>query len=83
MFFILARNESFGLKAVQNLQNEGIKVNFHQLDIEDSQSIKNFSLYLKEKYEGIDILINNAAIAYHHRVFYLSKNYLCRRLQLN
>ncbi|RNA20885.1 carbonyl reductase [NADPH] 1-like, partial [Brachionus plicatilis] len=65
--YLTARNESLGIKAVKNLQDEGISVNFHQLDIEDSHSIERFSHYLKEKYDGLDVLINNAAIAYHHR----------------
>ena len=35
---------------------------FHQLDIEDMGSIKSFTGYLKDKYGGIDVLVNNAAI---------------------
>lgn len=37
---------------------------FHQLDIDNLESINRFASYLKNKYDGIDILVNNAAIAY-------------------
>ncbi len=40
------------------------KVKFHQLDIDDLNSIKRFASYIKEKYNGLDLLVNNAAIAY-------------------
>ena len=53
-----------GHKALQDLEQEGVKVNFHQLDIDDIESINKFAHYIKEKYNGLDILINNAAIAY-------------------
>jgi carbonyl reductase 1 len=51
------------LKAVKELETENIKVNFHQLDIDNSESIDRFARHLKEKYGGLDVLINNAAIA--------------------
>ena len=59
-----ARNEDLGRKALNELEKEGVKVNYHQLDIDDINSINSFAKYLKDKYNGLDILINNAAIAY-------------------
>ncbi|CAF0920108.1 unnamed protein product [Brachionus calyciflorus] len=65
--YLTARNEDLGLKAVKDLENLGLSVQFHQLDIDDQESIDKFAKYIKEKYNGLDILVNNAAIAYHHR----------------
>ena len=65
VYFIifLARNEELGLKAVQELESQNIKASFHQLDIDNQESIERFAQYLKEKYGGLDILINNAGVA--------------------
>jgi NAD(P)-dependent dehydrogenase (short-subunit alcohol dehydrogenase family) len=46
------------------LKKEGLNPQFHQLDIDDTESVKSLAAYLKEKYGGLDILINNAAIAF-------------------
>lgn len=61
--YLTARNEELGRKAVQELEKENIKVQFHQLDIDNQQSIDRFAKYIKEKHGGLDLLINNAAIA--------------------
>lgn len=57
-----ARNVQNGQEAVKKLESLGLKVNYHQLDIEDLESIKKLAAYLKEKYGGLDVLINNAAV---------------------
>jgi NAD(P)-dependent dehydrogenase (short-subunit alcohol dehydrogenase family) len=78
-FFFLARNEQFGIKAVQQIHELNHqtreKVYFHQLDIADVESIRRFADYIKKKHEGLDILINNAGIA-----FQVDKNMIERRL---
>merc|ERR1719429_429281 len=43
---------------------EGRTVHFHQLDIDDTPSIERIRDFMKDKYGGIDVLINNAAIAF-------------------
>ena len=53
-----------GHKAVQELEKDGIKVKFHQLDIDNQESIANFAKFIRDTYGGLDILVNNAAIAY-------------------
>jgi carbonyl reductase 1 len=51
------------LQAVKKLEEEdNIKVQYHQLAIDDQQSVDNFASFIKEKHGGLDILINNAAI---------------------
>lgn len=62
--YLTARNEELGLKAVKELDAINIKVYFHTLDIDNQESINKFAKYLKENYGGLDILINNAAIAF-------------------
>uniref|UniRef100_A0A3P9NFC7 Carbonyl reductase 1 n=1 Tax=Poecilia reticulata TaxID=8081 RepID=A0A3P9NFC7_POERE len=44
--------------------HEGLKPLFHQLDIIDLNSLKTAAAFFKEKYGGVDILINNAGIGF-------------------
>ncbi len=53
-----------GQEAVKLLSSEGLNPKFHQLDINDLNSITIAAAFFKEKYGGVDILINNAAIAF-------------------
>lgn len=62
--YLTARDEEQGKKSVEDLKQQGLTASFHQLDIDNIESIKKFASYIKQKYNGIDILINNAAIAY-------------------
>ena len=41
-----------------------MKPKFHQLDIGSSESIENLRKYIAETYGGLDVLINNAGMAY-------------------
>lgn len=59
-----ARDKTRGENAVKELENEGLKPKFHLLDISSVDSIKTLASFLKEKYGGLDVLVNNAAIAY-------------------
>ncbi|XP_053561923.1 carbonyl reductase [NADPH] 1-like [Bombina bombina] len=63
--YLTARSPELGQEAVKDLKDkEGLSAHFHQLDINDLQSIRNIRDFLKEKYGGIDVLINNAGIAF-------------------
>ena len=59
-----ARDEGRGQAALKELQGEGLNPKFHQLDIDDSASITRLRDFLKEQYGGLDVLVNNAGIAY-------------------
>jgi len=59
-----ARDEARGKEAVAKLEKEGFHPKFHQLDINDKSSIERFRRFLLEKYGGLDVLVNNAGIAY-------------------
>ncbi|KAG8450234.1 hypothetical protein GDO86_002761 [Hymenochirus boettgeri] len=63
--YLTARNPKLGEEAVKALkEQEGLSPLFHQLDINDLQSIRTLGDFMKEKYGGIDVLINNAGIAF-------------------
>ncbi|KAG9351883.1 hypothetical protein JZ751_023134 [Albula glossodonta] len=61
-----ARNEKLGRDAVEMLREEGFEAVFHQLDILDQSSAERLRDFLQNKYGGLDVLINNAGIAYKH-----------------
>ena len=58
------RDEQRGLEAVNSLSKEGCPAKFHQLDILSQDSIQKLKKFLEEQYGGLDVLVNNAAIAY-------------------
>uniref|UniRef100_A0A452QFJ7 Carbonyl reductase 1 n=1 Tax=Ursus americanus TaxID=9643 RepID=A0A452QFJ7_URSAM len=61
---LTARDEARGRAAVQQLQAEGLSPRFHQLDIDDLQSIQVLRDFLRKEYGGLDVLVNNAAIVF-------------------
>ena len=61
---LLARDQSRGLEAVATLEKEGLHPKFHQLDIDDEESIEKLRQFLVDNYGGLDVLVNNAGIAY-------------------
>ncbi|NXA62781.1 CBR1 reductase, partial [Mohoua ochrocephala] len=62
--YLTSRDPSNGQAAVAQLQQEGLRPLFHQLDIDDLQSIRALRDFLKEKYGGLNVLVNNAGIAF-------------------
>uniref|UniRef100_A0A1B6CFB5 carbonyl reductase (NADPH) n=2 Tax=Clastoptera arizonana TaxID=38151 RepID=A0A1B6CFB5_9HEMI len=64
--YLTARDVNRGKAAVEQLNKESLKPEFHQLDIKNKNSIDIFAKFLKEKHGGIDVLVNNAAIAFKH-----------------
>ncbi|XP_040606374.1 carbonyl reductase [NADPH] 3 [Mesocricetus auratus] len=61
---LTARDEARGKAAVQQLQAEGLSPRFHQLDIDDPQSIRALRDFLRKEYGGLNVLVNNAGIAF-------------------
>ena len=64
LHFFAARNEKLGRESLAGLEQKGLKVHFHQLDITCERSIAKFAAFLKAEYGGLDILVNNAGFAY-------------------
>lgn len=61
---LTARDEARGRAAVEKLTSQGLNVAFHPLDIANKSSIDDFAKWLQTKYGGLDILVNNAAVAF-------------------
>ncbi|EXB79420.1 (+)-neomenthol dehydrogenase [Morus notabilis] len=59
---LTSRDSNVGLEAAKVLQEGGLNVAFHQLDVLDPLSIKNFADWLHQNYGGLDILVNNAGV---------------------
>ncbi|KAM4591343.1 carbonyl reductase [NADPH] 1-like isoform 1-T2 [Odontesthes bonariensis] len=62
--YLTARDVGRGQEAVESLTSEGLKPLFQQLDIDDLNSIAAAAAFFKEKYGGVDVLVNNAGIAF-------------------
>ncbi|KAM4607566.1 carbonyl reductase [NADPH] 1 [Polymixia lowei] len=62
--YLTARDSERGRDALETLAAEGLKPLFRQLDINDLDTICGAAIYFKQKYGGVDILINNAGIAF-------------------
>lgn len=59
---LTSRDITKGQEAVKTLQQEGLLVVFHQLDILNDASIKIFAEWIVNTYGGLDILVNNAGV---------------------
>ncbi|VVC41122.1 NAD(P)-binding domain,Short-chain dehydrogenase/reductase SDR [Cinara cedri] len=62
--YLTARDVSRGEKAVQTLNALGLKPKFHQLDVTKDDSVAEFKRFVEKNYAGINVLVNNAAIAF-------------------
>lgn len=62
--YLTSRDESRGKAALAELNKLGFHPHYHQLDIDDETSVKRLKEYLLETYGGLDVLVNNAAIAF-------------------
>ena len=78
LIYLTARNNDRGSQALQDLLNDPklkkagvltkdggkVDIEYHQLDISDSQSIQGLAEFLKKTHgSGIDAVVNNAGIA--------------------
>ncbi|KAM7276995.1 hypothetical protein ACFE04_018861 [Oxalis oulophora] len=57
---LTTRDAAVGEEAAKVFQESGLNVNFHQLDIVDEESIKDFCEWVQTTYGGIDILVINS-----------------------
>lgn len=51
-----------GEDAVKKLKDLGYEPVFHQLDVDDQDSVDTFRNYIETTHGGVDLLINNAGI---------------------
>jgi len=60
---LTARDEGRGLKATGHLHAANLKnVVFHKLDVADPDSVTEFAKWLKETYNGLDILVGTPSL---------------------
>ncbi|CAJ2674407.1 carbonyl reductase [NADPH] 1-like [Trifolium pratense] len=59
---LTSRDATAGSESIRVLQEGGLDVVYHPLDIVDGSSINNFVEWLQENYGGLDILVNNAGV---------------------
>lgn len=64
---LTSREVAVGEESAKVLQEGGLNVVFHQLDIVDDESISTFCAWVKENYGGIDILVSRSTV----RIFFL------------
>ncbi|XP_067124360.1 carbonyl reductase [NADPH] 1-like [Centruroides vittatus] len=69
--YLTARDEQRGRNAVAELEKLGLKPKFHVLNISSLDSICQFRDYLKQNYGGLDVLVNNAGIAYKVSIIFI------------
>lgn len=62
--YLAARDVARGTAAVEGLRAEGLAPRFHQLDITDAGSVRAARDFFKAEYGGVDVLVNNAGIAF-------------------
>ncbi|XP_006340272.1 short-chain dehydrogenase/reductase 2b-like [Solanum tuberosum] len=61
---LTARDEKRGTEATSLLNEQGFSnVVFHQLDVQDSQSIESLAKFIQTQYGRLDILVNNAGVS--------------------
>ncbi|KAL2463022.1 NAD(P)-binding Rossmann-fold superfamily protein [Forsythia ovata] len=59
---LTSRETKVGEEAANVLQQGGLNVVFHQLDVVDPSSIELFADWVNQTFGGIDILVNNAGV---------------------
>lgn len=60
--FIAARDTQKAEEAALKIRSEGFDADFLTLDVADEESIRAAALDFTERWEGLDVLVNNAAI---------------------
>ena len=62
--YLTSRDEKLGGETVAKLEAKGLAPKYHQLDITSADSIERLKTFMVETYGGVDVLVNNAGIAY-------------------
>jgi len=60
--YLTSRDENRGKSAVEEMNKLGLHPKYHQLDIDDQESVTKLRDFIKSTYGGLDVLVNNAGI---------------------
>ena len=60
----LARGQEVLEKLQQELGEEGARLRLLQLDVTDQESVENLASHIKREHGGLDVLVNNAGMAF-------------------
>ncbi|CAH0726405.1 unnamed protein product, partial [Brenthis ino] len=66
--YLTSRDEKRGRDALEELNQLGLYPEYHQLDVTDRESVIKFRDHIKNKHNGLDILINNAGMVNNYSV---------------
>ena len=64
---LTSRDSNVGVEAAKVLQEGGLNVVFHQLDVLDPSSANQFAVWLQQTYGGLDVLVPHLIL--HHIPF--------------
>ncbi|MBC8120408.1 MAG: SDR family oxidoreductase [Gemmatimonadaceae bacterium] len=59
---LTSRDEAKGTAAAEQLQQEGLEIMSHPLDVTDPSSIEQIARFVRERFNGLEVLVNNAGI---------------------
>lgn len=59
---LTSRNEQRGQSAVDKLAAEGLTVDYHVLDVDSAEGVRELHDWVIEHYGRLDVLVNNAAV---------------------
>jgi len=59
---LTARNRSAGTAAAETLAAQKLAADYHQLDVTDARSVTALRDFVEQRFEHLDVLINNAGI---------------------
>lgn len=59
---LTSRDEAKGKAAAEQLQNEGLDVIYHSLDVTSDDSSRKLAEFINQQFGKLDVLVNNAAI---------------------
>ncbi len=62
-----SRDAGKGQAAVEQLNSQGLSVDYHPLDVSDANSVEKIVSYIENTYARLDVLVNNAGIFPDHK----------------
>jgi NAD(P)-dependent dehydrogenase (short-subunit alcohol dehydrogenase family) len=59
---LTSRDTQAGAQAVKLLDQDGLAIQYHQLDVADDESVARVKDHIQEQYGRLDVLVNNAGV---------------------